>query len=203
MNNDLQDILNRSDVPELDEKARRRIVDNAVSQYRIAGQRAAISPYHQGWFTTRWKGLAFACIAVLAVTLPLTIYLGQVGEEVKSLKQEVALLREYQALFASELKAVVLSRQGEVELVLGADRAAASNPAVLIEFSKDGEGTRVIGVSGQTISFTLGGKAVSIELLLTTDSEILLVGEHGVWRQRSDNGLMGHKVTAHALGGEI
>ena len=203
MNKDLQDIPNRDDIPELDEKARRRIVDNAVSQYRIAGQRAAVSPHHHGWFATHRKRLAFACMAVLAVMLPLALHNGQVSEEVKSLKQEIALLREYQALFANELKAVVLSRQGGVELVLGTDRAAASNPAVLVEFSKDGKGTRLIGVSGQTLSFTLDGKTVSIELLLTTDGEVLLIGEDGVWRQGTGNGLLGHKVTAHLLGDEI
>lgn len=202
-NDELKDILRQPDSPDLDDAARERIVTSAAIRYRHATPMAeAKSPEPaRGWLTWASKPLLLAAAAlalVVAFLNPLlrdnTIESGMLGTD----RYSAAVFSEYQSLFQHELRAVV-TRNGDVDVVLGGQASQQSNPLVLIRMESDGQPVYITAYSGQTIEAEIGGKRVTLDILTTVDQDVVLSADEFMLENGVLHGPDNFAADAHVL----
>ncbi len=174
MNNDeLRQLVEDPDVPDLDAATRERIVNAAVSRYVQA------APVRTATIRQSWRDwLAPALKPALAVAAGLVLVIGlRYGESPGTDRDryDAAVFEQYELLFPDELRAVVW-REGDVDVVLG-DRATQSNPVVLIRLEIEGEPVYITAYSGQTIETEIGGRSVSLDILTTSGRGALVASD--------------------------
>lgn len=204
---DLKKIVDRLEVPAITEAGKERILAVANARYRAVGDHGnmvadrlfarAISE----WIAPLWKPVVAFSLMALVILTP--VYrTSELSQQVADLRYELELLHEYKELFSGDLKALV-KYNGQVDLVLGGDELSQSNPPVLIDFRNKAQSVRVIGYSGQSISFQLGAKAVILDVLTTPEGEVLLSGGDFVWSKGIAPNLNGYRVDARLLRKEL
>ena len=182
MNNDeLKNILQQPDAPDLDDATRGRIVTSAAIRYRHAarGFETNTTASSGGWLKSTLKPLIAAAAAlVLVVAIQLSLPGSTTNEPGTSGtdRYSAAVFSEYQSLFQHELRAVV-ARNGDVDVVLGGQASQQTNPLVLIRIEVDGQPVYITAYSGQTIETDIGGKSVVLDILTTADQEVVLASD--------------------------
>jgi len=181
-NDELKNTLQNSDVPDLDDAARERIVTSAAIRYRHAGRTPGTETGKSfgGWLSGTAKPL-FAAAAALVLVITIQNMWVPGGDTngtaaLASDRYNVAVFGEYQTLFQDELRAVV-ARNGDVEVVLGGQDSQQTNPLVLIRIEADGKPVYITAYSGQTIEAEIGGKNVTLDILTTADRDVVLASD--------------------------
>ena len=109
-----------------------------------------------------------------------------------------AVFSEYQSLFQHELRAVV-SRNGDVDVVLGGQGSQQANPLVFIRMEADGQPVYITAYSGQTIEAEIGGKTVTLDILTTTDQDVVLASDEFMLESGVLHGPDNFVADAHVL----
>jgi len=180
-NDELKNILEQPDVPDLDDAARERIVTSAAIRYRHAARVPETNTKSSsgGWLASTLKPLMVAVAAlVLVIAIQNSLPGGNSnGSGTSSTdRYSAAVFSEYQLLFQHELRAVVV-RNGDVDVVLGGQASQQINPLVVIRVEADGQPIYITAYSGQTIEADIGGKSVTLDILMTADQEIVLASD--------------------------
>jgi hypothetical protein len=197
--------LEISNFPVMDDSAKKRIIKVSVARFcevereSFERKQNSLSVTVGRWLEPLWR-------PALAITVCSLVYMMvnaqnpiQLAGEVKDLEYEITLLKEYQSLFPEELKALV-NHQGQVDLVLGGNNFLQANPTVVIDFINQGERIRLVGISGQSISFQLGGQEIQVEVLINKENQILLVGKDFVWEEHQAKYIRGYQVVTQVVG---
>ena len=202
---DLKKILEQPDVPDLEDATRERIVKMALNRYREAGRLPETTPRKSlsEWLIPALKpAIAVAVCLVLIVAVRNQISTPRDGDPAISAQMadsyNVELFEEYQSLFQQELSALV-THGGEVDVILGGQEKAQINPLVFIHIEKDGEPVFITAYSGQTVETEIGGKNVSMEILTTSDSNVLLAADNFMFEKGVIHGAEGFYADAHVL----
>lgn len=181
-NDDLKKNVEHPDIPDLDEQTRDRIVTVALNRYREAGHSAekGTGKTFGEWLTPAFKpalALAACLVLIIAVNnrMPSDTNTPD-GSPLAADGYNLAVFEEYQSLFQHELKAVV-AHDGEVDVVLGGQELAQSNPVVFIRIKSKGQPVFITAYSGQTIDTKIDGRNVKIEILTTSDHGVLLASD--------------------------
>jgi hypothetical protein len=101
-----------------------------------------------------------------------------------SLQAERTMLKETEALFGSQLNAVILREASAPEIRLAPDSqvsAAGLSQPVVIKFARHGETLYVLGYSGRNVCLILAGRKVCFEPLVNGQGEVILAGENFCW----------------------
>ena len=174
----LKKILDKRDIPELDDAARERIVSSAAIRYRHAARNfepaRARSPGE--WLATAFKPAFAVAAALLLIVAVRNEWSGGGSLAPNTDRYNVAVFEEYQSLFQHELRAVV-ARNGDVDVVLGGQETAQANPIVFIRIEADGKPVYITAYSGQTIEAEIGGKKVKMDILTTADQDVLVASD--------------------------
>ncbi len=147
-------------------------------------------------------GEIFFSVCVLFISVTYFQRTSELSKRVNDLQYEIALLKEYKNLFSGELKALV-NHNGQIDLVLGGTDLSQNNPAVIIDFKNNGEHVRLVGFSGQTLTFKLGEQEIQIDVLLDTENKILLVGNDFIWQENPAKKVYGYQVATQVLGVDL
>ena len=108
------------------------------------------------------------------------------GEWARIVAQEERVLHETLEMFPNNLLAVVSSDLG-TELRLSPGPRVRPEQPILVQICKpDGACVRVLSFSGQTVETEVGGRTLSLELLVTGSGAVLICGRDFVWT--SDTG---------------
>jgi hypothetical protein len=205
---ELKKSFERSDIPELDEGAKDRIVSAAIRRFREVSQETgdissdSFTDKFERWWGPVWKpALAFS-VCVLIISIIYFQRTSELSKQVNDLQYEIAMLKEYKNLFSGKMKALV-NHNGQVDLVLGGNSLSQNNPAVVIDFKNNGEHVRIVGFSGQPLTFKLGKQEIQIDVLLNAENKILLVGNDFVWQEKSGDRIQGYQVDTQVLGVDI
>ena len=113
-------------------------------------------------------------------------------------RYNVAVFEEYQSLFQHELRAVV-ARNGDVDVVLGGQETAQANPIVFIRIEADGKPVYITAYSGQTIEAEIGGKKVKMDILTTSDQDVLVASDEFMLESGVLHGPDNFSADAHVL----
>ena len=180
-NDELKNILEQPDAPDLDDAARGRIVTSAAIRYRHAarGPETNTTASSGGLLKSTLKPLIAAAAAlVLVVAIQHSLPGGDTNGSGTSGtdRYSAAVFTEYQSLFQHELRAVV-ARNGDVDVVLGGQASQQTNPLVIIRIEADGQPVYITAYSGQTIETEIGGKSVVLDILTTADQEVVLASD--------------------------
>lgn len=203
---DLKKILERPDVPDLDDATRERIVKMALNRYREAGRLPETTPRKSfsGWLMPALKpAIAVAVCLILIVTVRNQISTPP-GDATANFSVQrtdsynAAMFKEYQTLFQQELRALI-AHDGEVDVILGGQEKAQMNPIVFIHIEKDGEPIYITAYSGQTVETEIAGKNVKMEILTTSDSDVLLASDDFIVEKGVIHGAEGFYADAHVL----
>jgi len=202
-NDELKNILEQPDVPDLDETARERIVTSAAIRYRHAAREpvAHAAPSSGGWLKSTLKPIVAAAAAlVLVVAIQYSLPGGSTNGSIGSGTDHysAALFSEYQLLFQDELRAVV-ARNGDVDVVLGGRASQQTNPLVIIRIEADGQPVYITAYSGQTIDAQIGGKSVTLDILTTADQDVVLVSDEFMLESGTLHGPDSFVAEAHVL----
>ena len=203
---ELKNVLKRPDAPDLDIAARERIVTSAAIRYRHAGRtpETQSSAGMDGWWKSAFNPmLAAAAVLVLAITIALQIPLPPGGNTNDSNtlatdRYNAAVFSEYQVLFQDDLRAVV-ARNGDVNVVLGGQATQQTNPLVIIRIEHDGEPVFITAYSGQTIEAEIGGENVTLDILTTTDQDVVLASDEFILDRGVLHGASDIVADAHVL----
>lgn len=181
-NDDLKNIVEHPEIPDLDEQARDRIITVALNRYREVERPAetGTGKTSGGWLASAFKpALALTACLVLVVAVNKRWPPDTNTPDGSSLAADgynAAVFEEYQSLFHHELKAVV-AHDGEVDVVLGGQELVQSNPVVFIRIKSGGQPVFITAYSGQTIDTKIDGRNVKIEILTTSDHDVLLASD--------------------------
>jgi len=203
---DLKKILDSPDAPGLDDATRERIVKMALNRYREAGRLSGTTRRKSvsGWLIRALKpAIAVAVCLVLIVTVRNQISAPPNGDTAIVSAQmtdsyTVALFEEYHSLFQQELRALV-AHDGEVDVILGGQEKVQINPVVFIHLEKDGEPVFITAYSGQTVETEIGGQNVKMEILMTSDSNVVLASDDFMFEKGVIHGAEGFYADAHVL----
>jgi len=195
---ELKNVLKRPDAPDLDITARERIVTAAAIRYRHAGRtpESQSSAGMAGWWKSAFNPMfAASAVVVLAITVAFLVsfpYGGSTSDSnaLATDQYNAAVFSEYQMLFQDDLRAVV-ARNGDVNVVLGGQATQQTNPLVIIRIEHDGKPVFITAYSGQTIEAEIGGENVTLDILTTTDQDVVLASDEfmldrGVLHSASD-----------------
>lgn len=202
-NDEMTRILNGADVPELDDAARERIVSSALIRYRQSA--ANFEPAPAGspreWLVAVIKP-AFAVAAAVVVILGVqTVWSPTTIDDPSAPATDqynVAVFEEYRTLFEDDLRAVV-ARNGDVDVVLGGRHTARANPIVLIRIVSGGKPVYITAYSGQTIETEIGGKMVTLDILTTSDQEVLVASDEFMLEGGVFHGSNSYRADAHIV----
>lgn len=202
-NDELKNILKQPDAPDLDDAARERIVTSAAVRYRHAAREPedTATTSSSGWLHTALKPLMAAAAAlVLVVAIQHTLPGGNTNGSGRSGadRYSATVFKEYESLFQHELRAVV-ARNGDVDVVLGGQAPQQTNPLVIIRIQADGQPVHITAYSGQTIETDIGGKRVTLDILTTTDQEVVLASDEFMLESGVLHGPDGFAADAHVL----
>ena len=202
-NDELKNILEQPEAPDLDDAARERIVTSAAIRYRHAAREAETdsAASSRGWLNTSLKPLMAAAAAlVLVVAIQFSLPGGNTSGPASSGadRYSAAVFSEYQSLFEDELRAVV-ARNGDVDVVLGGQRSQQTNPLVIVRIEADGQPVHITAYSGQTIETEIAGKSVTLDILTTADQEVVLVSDEFMLENGVLHGPDGFAADAHVL----
>jgi len=203
---DLKKMLDHPDIPELDDATRDRIVTMAVNRFRETGQRSEAAPKRpmSQWLIPALKpAMAAAACLVLIVMVRNEFTVSPDDRTAAESAQmmdsyNVAVFQEYQTLFQNELRAVV-ARDGEVDVMLGGQDDGQINPVVFVHLEMDGEPVFITAYSGQSIETVIAGKNVTLEILTTSDSDVVLVSDNFMVDDGVLHGAEGIYADAHVL----
>lgn len=105
----------------------------------------------------------------------------------KFVSKEQADLKNLQGIFSNRLKAVVRS-QDSTQYVL-AEEEEKSQPIaeqpVFLEITKNGAKTQITTFSGETVQFDSSDEDSKMEVMLTPEGNVLIVGPNFVWKSDS------------------
>lgn len=202
-NDELKNILEQPDVPELDDAARERIVTSAAIRYRHAGRESETNTTASpgGWLHSVSRPLMAASAAlVLVVAIQHSLPGGNSNGSATpgTDRYSATVFSEYQSLFQHELRAVV-ARNGDIDVVLGGQASQQTNPLVIIRIEADGQPMYITAYSGQTIETDIGGKRVTLDILTTTDEEVVLASDDFMLESGVLHGPDGFIADAHVL----
>lgn len=202
---ELKNLLKRPDAPDLDIAARERIVTSAAIRYRHAGRvpETKSSAVVDGWWKSAFNPMLAAASMVLAITIVVKIPfpLGGNANDPNTLATDqynAAVFGEYQTLFQDDLRAIV-ARNGDVNVVLGGQASQQNNPLVVIRIESDGKPMFITAYSGQTIEAEIGGKNVTLDILTTTDQDVVLASDEFMLERGVLHGASSFVADAHVL----
>lgn len=203
-NDDLRRFVDQPDTPDLDDATRERIVSAAVVRYRHAERRSAATSQRS---IGDWLGLALKPAIAVAAGVLVVIVLQNAGPpssngiDTASLISDDyngAVFEEYRSLFQHELRAVV-ARNGEVDVVLGGQATGQTNPIVFIRVEIDGKPVYITAYSGQTIEAEIGGKKVRMDILTTSDQDVVVASDEFMFERGVLHGPDNFSADAHVL----
>lgn len=203
-NDDLKEFVDRPDAPDLDEATRERMVSAAMIRYRHAGRSSATTLRRS---IGDRLALAFKPAIAVAAGLAVIVVLQNAGPPgdnaidtaaLVSDDYNVAVFEEYQSLFQHELRAVV-ARNGEVDVVLGGQPAGQTNPLVFIRVEIEGQPVYITAYSGQTIEARIGGRRIRMDILATSDQDVVVASDEFMLERGVLHGPDNFSADAHLL----
>ena len=169
-------------------------------RYRHAANDSEAVTSHRAWTRYALKPL-LAVAASLIVVVMVQTTLSPPGSDSSAITTDqynAAVFDEYRALFHDELRAVV-ARNGDVDVVLGGRQTMQANPLVLLRLETDGAPVYITTYSGQTIEADIGGKTIRMEILTTSDSEVLVASDDFILERGVLYGPDSFRADAHVL----
>ena len=140
------------------------------------------------WHLRRWSfvgGLATATFAFVIINSLVTRQTPEMQQFVQSLQQDKQVLSQVEEVFPNRLSGIVTNENG-TELVLSKEERPNPTQPVVLELSKSGKKTRIVTFSGESVEFDTGSSNEKLEIMVTGDGGVLIMGSNFIWR--SDSG---------------
>jgi len=206
----LDTILPRLQVPLADPSAQGRALHRATIALRESdgaeypSEPAPSLRKNRRDFALRWA-LPMLSVMLLAISswlLERGHYTETVGMGPSAAVDRV-LLAQVQALFGSQLNAVVERADNAPDIRLAEDsgtgREGQAQPLV-VELRRGAELVRVLGFSGRTVCVQLAGKLTCFEPLASGDGGVIVTAKRFCWTPQDNTAqLSGYQVTARLL----
>ena len=134
--------------------------------------------------------------AVCAAVLFAVIHRPQVPAE--NLTSDRQLLRQIEILFPGQVDSVV-EQNGHVDLSIAQSSLVGSQQPVVMVFRKDAQSIRVLSYSGHRVCVALGNEHRCFDVLATTNGNVILESDDGVWVTSHPVVVAGYSVQAETL----
>ena len=194
MNDDeLQQRLHKSRVPEASESARGRAQHRSLIAFHQGSSMKSEKTKRMG-FGWRWCGAI-----VLTLVLGISSFLAfrhPVSPE--NLANDRQMLQQTERLFPHQVNAVV-EENGKVDLSISQSPEVGSDQPLLVIFKQGDNTIRVLSYSGHRVCLMLGKTENCFEILATPTGNVILEGEDKVWLASEHPHIAGYSVRAQSL----
>lgn len=186
--------LDELKIPQASKEARQRTIKMSLDQYDQSSS-------NQQYLVVFWRGVAVASLLLL-VTLGY-FNMGSnssTNPQVANLsnQENQTILAETKSLFNKNLAAVV-KQDGMYDVVLANSDNNTQEEPIIVTLEKGGKKTQIISFNGQNLDLNLAGKQISLELLLSGDGNVIVIGDDFIWSQASSTGLSDYEIHAEEL----
>jgi hypothetical protein len=188
----LNEKLRSLELPAPDPAAREKALHRALIAFENREASAPPTPrtYRAGWLVV---GAAAALVCALGILLPHVL-----TERPADLASQRALLKQMEALFPGQLRAIV-EHGDDVDVLTEDERGSASDQPLVVTFRSAAKTIRVVSYSGRDVCLTIAGENVCFEMLLTDDGDVILSGKDFLWSRANRVQVAGCQVEASPL----